>query len=102
MKMILKKNNKDREEQKDNASYSESARANRFWCAFKVGVIQLKCKASLIFEPNLELTLSIILKRRELYEPNHVAVEYRCLKIWELLSFLICSSILVLQWRQTL
>ena len=58
------------------------------------------CKASLIFKLNLELALSIILKQRELYESKHVAVECRCLKIWDLLSFLICSSILVLKWRQ--
>ena len=44
--------------------------------------------------------LSIILIERELYESKHVTVECRCLKIWDLLSFLICSSILVLKWRQ--
>ena len=49
---------------------------------------------------NLELALSIILKQRELIESKHVAVECRCLKIWDLLSFLIYSSILVLKWRQ--
>ena len=57
-------------------------------------------KASLIFKSNLELALSIIWKQRELYESKHVAVECRCLKIWDLLSFLICSSILVLKWQQ--
>ena len=49
---------------------------------------------------NLELALSIDLKERELYESKHVAVEWRCLEIWDLLSFLIYSSILVLKWRQ--
>ena len=44
-------------------------------------------KASLIFKLNLALVLSIILKQRELYEPKEVAVECRCLKIWDLLSF---------------
>ena len=39
---------------------------------------------------------------RELYESKHVVVECRCLKIWDLLSFLIWSSILVLKWRQVL
>ena len=38
-------------------------------------------KASLIFNSNLELALSINLKQRELYEPRHVAVKYRWLKI---------------------
>ena len=42
---------------------------------------KLICKASLIFNPNLELAFSSILKQRELYESKHIAVEYRCLKI---------------------
>ena len=50
----------------------------------------------------IELALSIILKERELYESKHVTVECRCLKIRDLLSFLICSSILVLKWQQVL
>ena len=61
---------------------------------------QLICKVSLILKSNLDLALSIILKQRELYESKHVAVECRCLKIWDLLSFLICFSILVLKWRK--
>ena len=36
--------------------------------SFKLGFLQLICKASLIFKSNLELALSIILKQRELYE----------------------------------
>ena len=45
---------------------------------------------------NLELALSIILKERELIiESKHI--ERRCLKIWDFLSFLICSSIQVLK-----
>ena len=83
-----------------NRSYSKRVRAKWFCCAFKLGFLQLISKASLIFKSNLELALSIILKQRELYESKHVAVECRCLKIWDLLSFLICSSILVLKWRQ--
>ena len=88
------------ERSKGNRSYSERVRAKWFCCAFKLGFLQLICKASLIFKSNLELALSIILKQRELYESKHVAVECRCLKIWYLSSFLICSSILVLKWRQ--
>ena len=49
------------------------------------------------FVVRLSLALSIILKERELYESKHVVVECRCLKIWYLLSFLICSSILILE-----
>ena len=88
------------ERSKGNRSYSERVRAKWFCCAFKLGFLQLICKASLIFKSNLELALSIILKQRELYESKHVAVECRCLKIWDLLSLLICLSILVLKWRQ--
>ena len=62
-------------------SYRESVRAKLFCCAFKLGFLQLICKASLIFKLNLELDLYIILKQRELYESRHVAVECRCLNI---------------------
>ena len=73
--------NKDRKKQRSGASYSESVRAKWFCCAFKLGFVQLICKASLIFKSNLELALSIILKERELYESKHVAVECRCLEV---------------------
>ena len=96
----MKQTNKDRKEQGGDRSYSERVRAKWFCCAFKLGFLQLICKASLIFKSNLDL--SIILKQRELYESKHVAVECRCLKIWDLLSFFICSSILVLKWRLVL
>ena len=87
-----KKTNKDRKEQgRGGRSYSERVRAKWFCCAFKLGFLQLICKASLIFKSNLELALSIILKQKELYESKHVSEECRCLKIWDLLSFLICS-----------
>ena len=64
-----------------NRSYSERVRAKWFCCAFKLGFLQLICKASLIFKSNLELALSIILKQRELYESKQVSEECRCLKI---------------------
>ena len=67
--------------------------ATGFCCAFKLGFVQLICRASLIFKSNLELALSIILKERELDDSKHVVVEYRCLKICDLLSFLIGSQI---------
>ena len=43
--------------------------------AFKLGFLQLICKASLIFKSNLVLALSIISKQRELYKSKHVAME---------------------------
>ena len=86
------KKNKDRKKQRSSASYSESVRAKWFCCEFKLDFVQLKCKASLIFKSNLEFALSIILKEKELYKSEHVVVECRCLKICDLLSFLICSS----------
>ena len=72
---------------KGNRSYSERVRATRFCCAFKLGFLQLICKASLIFKSNLELALSITLKQRALYKSKHAAAECRC----------ICSSFLVLK-----
>ena len=69
------------ERSKGNRSYSEKVRAKWFCCAFKLGFLKLICTASLIFKSNLEFTLSINLKQRELYESKHVAVECRCLKI---------------------
>ena len=69
------------EKNKGDRSYSERVRAKWFCCVFKLGFLQLICKASLMFKSNLELALSIILKQRELYEPRHVAVECRCLEI---------------------
>ena len=100
MQKTTKEKQTKAERSNGNRSYSERVRAKWFCCAFKLGFLQLICKASLIFKSNLELALSIILKQRELYESKHVSEECRCLKIWDLLSFLICSSILVLKWRQ--
>ena len=41
-------------------SYSERVSTKWFCCAFKLGFLQLICKASLIFKSSLELALSII------------------------------------------
>ena len=95
-------NNKKTEKARGDRSYSERVRAKLFCCAFKLGFLQLICKASLIFKSNLELALSIILKQRELYQSDHDAVECRCLKLWDLLSLLIYSSTLVLKQQQIL
>ena len=88
------------EKNKGEKSYSEMVRAKWYYCTFKLGFFQLICKTSLIIRSKLELAFSIILKERELYKLKHVAVECRCLKLWDLSSFLICSSILVLKWQQ--
>ena len=54
------KQNNDRKKQRSGTSYSESVRAKWFCYAFKLGFVQLICKASLIFKSNLELAISII------------------------------------------
>ena len=59
--------NKQTNKQKKNmgdGSYSERVRDKWFCWAFKLGFLQLTCKASSIFKSNLELALSIILKER--------------------------------------
>ena len=81
MQKTTKEKQTKAERSKGNRSYSERVRAKWFCCAFKLGFLQLICKASLIFKSNLELALSIILKQRELYESKHVSEECRCLKI---------------------
>ena len=48
---------KDRKKQRIRASYSDNVRAKWFFCAFKLGFVQLICKTSLIFKSNLELAL---------------------------------------------
>ena len=86
---------------KGDGSYSKRVRDTWFCWAFKLGFLYLICKTSFIFKLNLELALSIILKETELNESKNVAVQCRCLKLWDLLFFLLSSSILVL-WRQVL
>ena len=95
-------NNKKTEKARGDRSYSERVRAKLFCCVFKLGFVQLICKASSVFKSNLDLALSIILNQRELYQSDHDAVECRCLKLWDLLSLLIYSSTLVLKQQQIL
>ena len=92
MQKTIKEKQTKTERRKGNRSYRERGRAKWFCCAIKLGFLQLICKASLFFKSNLELALSIILKQKELYVSKHVVVECRCLKIWDLLSFFICSQ----------
>ena len=68
MQKARKERQKKTERSKGNRSYNERVRAKWFCFAFKLGFLQLICKASLIFKSNLELALSIILKQRKLYE----------------------------------
>ena len=72
---VLQKTTKEKQAKtkrsEGNRSYSERVRAKWFCCAFKLGFLQLICKASLTFKSNLELALSIILKQTDIYEPKH-------------------------------
>ena len=95
-----KRNKKRKKGARGTEAIVKGLELNDLVCAFKLGFLQLICKVSLIFKSNLELSWSISLKQRELYESKHVSEECRCLKIWDLLSFLRCSSILVLKVRQ--
>ena len=81
MQKTTKEKQTKTERSKGNRSYSERVRAKWFFCAFKLGFLQLICNASLIFKFNLELALSFISKQRESYESKHVAEECKCLKI---------------------
>ena len=99
MQKITKEKQTKTKKSKGSRSYGERVRAKWFCCAFKLGFLRFICKASLISKSNLELALLIISKQRKLFDSDHVAEECRCLKIWDLLSFLIYSSILVLKWR---
>ena len=71
-----KRNARTKKKNKREGNYSERVRDKWFCWAFKLGFLELICKASLISKSNLELFLSIFLKERELYESNHVVVEY--------------------------
>ena len=62
------KQTKKTEKNKGDKSYSEKLRVKWFCCAFKLGFLQLICKASLIFKLGLELAFSIILRERELFK----------------------------------
>ena len=64
MKEKYKKITKTQKNKGRDKSYSERVRAKWFCYAFKLSFLQLMCKASLIFQSNLELALSIILKQR--------------------------------------
>ena len=59
------KKKKKTEKNKGDRSFNERVRAKWLCCAFKLGFLQLICKAPSIFNSNLELVLSIFLKQRE-------------------------------------
>ena len=59
MQKTTKEKQTKAERSNGNRSYSERVRAKWFCCAFKLGFLQLICKASLIFKSNLELALSV-------------------------------------------
>ena len=47
------------ERSKGNRSYNERVRTTWFCCVFKLGFLQLICKAYLIFKSNLELAYQL-------------------------------------------
>ena len=57
---------KDRKTQRSGARYSESVRARWFCCAFKLGFVQLICKAFLIFKLSLEFSFINYFKRKRI------------------------------------
>ena len=75
IKVTDKRERQKKKKKKSGASYRESVRAKWSYCTLKLGFLQIICKGSLIFESNLELAFSIILKEKELYESKHVIVE---------------------------
>ena len=58
----IKAKSKDRKKQRSGANYSESMRAKWFCWAFKLGFVELICKASLVFKSNIELKSRDIIK----------------------------------------
>ena len=58
-----KRNPKKTRKKQEGRKLSERVRDKWFCCAFKLGFLQLICKASLIFKSNLELVLSIIIRK---------------------------------------
>ena len=55
MQKTTKEKQTKTERSKRNRSYSEKVRAKCICCAFKLGFLQLICKAYFIFKLNLEL-----------------------------------------------
>ena len=70
MQITTKEKQTKTERTTGNRTYSVRVRAKWFCCAFKLSFLQLICNASLIFNSNLELALSITLKQREVYEQS--------------------------------
>ena len=75
MKIIDKRETQKKKKKRKRTTGTEAIakgwEINDFCWAFKLGFLQLICKASLIFKSNLELPLLITLKERELYESKH-------------------------------
>ena len=94
MKIIDEKEREKKKKSERKNGVTQSVTAKWFFCAFKLDFSQLTCKASLVFKSSLESALSMIWKER-VYKSKHVVVECRCLKIWDLSYFSICSSIIV-------
>ena len=74
------KKKKDRKGEGETGTVVKGWQLNDSVVHLKLRFLQSIWKACLTFKSNLELALSIILKKRELYESNHVAMECRCVK----------------------
>ena len=75
MKIIDKR--KGKKQRQRNKRVAKAIVKVWFCFAFKLGFIQLLCKATLILKSNLELALSNILKERELYKSKRVEADWR-------------------------
>ena len=91
MKTIDERELKKTEKQKQKGARGTEAIVKRW----ELNDFFAKCKS---FE--FRVSLFNYFKTKRIYESKHVAVKCRCVKMWDLLSFLICSSILVLKWWQ--
>ena len=60
----MQKITKEKQIKTERSKGNRRVQAKWFCCTFKLGFLQLICKASLIFKLNLGFTLSIILKQR--------------------------------------
>ena len=78
-------------------NYSEILRAKWFCCAFQLNLFQFTCKVVVIYESKFALGLSIIFKKSYGMQVTLCCFRMPMLKISDLLSFFICSTILILK-----
>ena len=76
MQKATKEKQTKTERSKRNRSYSERVRAKWFCFSFKLGFLQLTCKASLILKSNLELASSISIGKNKKKKNIFNEIEY--------------------------